>query len=60
MKKANNLIRKEILDLRPYIPGKPIEEIKQELGLNEPLLSLTFSFITSLKEFKKHLKKRLE
>ena len=33
--KKNNLIRKGILDLKPYIPGKPIEEVKRELGLKE-------------------------
>lgn len=26
--------RKEIFSLKPYIPGKPIEEVKRELGLN--------------------------
>lgn len=35
MKKEKNLIRKGILDLKPYIPGKPIEEVKRELGLKE-------------------------
>jgi len=35
MKKENNLLRKGILDLKPYIPGKPIEEVKRELGLEE-------------------------
>jgi len=35
MKKEDNLIRKGILDLKPYIPGKPIEEVKRELGLKE-------------------------
>ena len=35
MKKGNSLIRKGILDLKPYIPGKPIEDVKRELGLNE-------------------------
>jgi histidinol-phosphate aminotransferase len=35
MKKEKSLVRKEILDLRPYIPGKPIEEVKRELGLKE-------------------------
>ena len=33
MKKG--LVCKRILDLRPYIPGKPIEEVKRELGLKE-------------------------
>jgi len=35
MKKEKSLVRKGILDLRPYIPGKPIEEVKRELGLKE-------------------------
>ncbi len=34
-KKEKNLTRKGILDLKPYIPGKPIEEVKRELGLKE-------------------------
>ena len=29
------LARKEILKVKPYIPGKPIEEVKRELGLRE-------------------------
>ena len=37
MKKEKYLIRKGILDLKPYIPGKPIEEVKRELGLKEVL-----------------------
>jgi histidinol-phosphate aminotransferase len=35
MKKEKSLTRKGILDLKPYIPGKPIEEVKRELGLKE-------------------------
>ena len=35
MEEEKNLVRKGILDLRPYIPGKPIEEVKRELGLEE-------------------------
>jgi len=35
MEKEKSLMRKGILDLRPYIPGKPIEEVKRELGLKE-------------------------
>jgi len=35
MKKEKSLVRKGILNLRPYIPGKPIEEVKRELGLKE-------------------------
>jgi histidinol-phosphate aminotransferase len=27
------LARKNVLDIKPYIPGKPIEEVKRELGL---------------------------
>jgi len=33
MKNEKSLIRKGILGLKPYIPGKPIEEVKRELGL---------------------------
>jgi len=34
MKKiASNLIRKEILSVKPYVPGRPIEEVKREMGL---------------------------
>lgn len=29
------LVRKGILDIKPYIPGKPIQEVKQELGLRD-------------------------
>ena len=35
MKEEKSLMRKGILDLKPYIPGKPIEEVKRELGLKE-------------------------
>jgi len=35
VKNDKSLIRKGILDLRPYIPGKPIEEVKRELELEE-------------------------
>jgi len=35
MKKEKSLVRKGILDLKPYIPGKPIEEVKREFGLKE-------------------------
>jgi histidinol-phosphate aminotransferase len=35
MEKEKSLVRKGILDLKPYIPGKPIEEVKRELGLKE-------------------------
>ncbi len=30
-----SLVRKSILDVKPYLPGKPIEEVKRELGLKE-------------------------
>jgi len=29
------LVRKEILEVRPYLPGKPIEELQRERGLTE-------------------------
>ena len=29
----NALVRQSILKLKPYVPGKPIEEVKRELGL---------------------------
>lgn len=35
MKEERGLIRKEISAIKPYIPGKPIEEVKRELGLKE-------------------------
>jgi len=35
MKNEKILVRKGVLDLSPYIPGKPIEEVKRELGLKE-------------------------
>ena len=35
MEEGKYLVRKGILELRPYIPGKPIEEVKRELGLKE-------------------------
>ena len=35
MKNKKILARKGILDLNPYIPGKPIEDVKRELGLKE-------------------------
>ena len=27
--------RKEIFRLKPYVPGKPIEEVKRELGVED-------------------------
>ena len=35
MASAFELCRKSILDLTPYVPGKPIEEVKRELGLDD-------------------------
>ncbi|MBM7623832.1 histidinol-phosphate transaminase [Sporohalobacter salinus] len=29
------MIREEILDIKPYVPGKPIEEVKRELGIDD-------------------------
>ncbi len=33
--KESNLFRKEVLTLKRYVPGKPIEEVKKELGLED-------------------------
>ncbi|GAB4455118.1 MAG: histidinol-phosphate transaminase [Armatimonadaceae bacterium] len=33
-------IREEILALKPYIPGKPIEEVKRELGITGEIIKL--------------------
>lgn len=30
-----DIVRKNILDVTPYLPGKPIEEVKRELGLRD-------------------------
>jgi hypothetical protein len=35
MASAVDLCRKCILNLTPYVPGKPIEEVKRELGLDD-------------------------
>ena len=32
---VDKLIRREILGITPYIPGKPIEEVQRELGIEE-------------------------
>jgi histidinol-phosphate aminotransferase len=37
MKKIRDLIRPSIADILPYPPGKPIEEVKRELGLEEAI-----------------------
>ena len=31
------LARRNILKIKPYIPGKPIEELKRELGLKSAI-----------------------
>ena len=35
MAMSTNLCRKSILNLTPYVPGKPIEEVKRELGIDD-------------------------
>ena len=32
-KLINDLLRSEVLNIEPYVPGKPIEEVKRELGV---------------------------
>lgn len=32
---VKNLFRKELSSLRPYVPGKPIEEVQREYGIEE-------------------------
>ncbi|NLX62507.1 MAG: histidinol-phosphate transaminase [Tissierellia bacterium] len=32
---AGNLFRQELSNLRPYVPGKPIEEVQREYGIDE-------------------------
>jgi len=34
-RKITDLIKKHLLEVEPYKPGKPIEEVKRELGLDE-------------------------
>jgi histidinol-phosphate aminotransferase len=34
-REGRNLARKGIPDIKPYIPGKPIQEVTRELGLND-------------------------
>ncbi|MBU2614836.1 MAG: histidinol-phosphate transaminase [Elusimicrobia bacterium] len=34
------IVRKEILGFQPYIPGKPIEEVKRELGIKGKITKL--------------------
>ncbi|VAX36576.1 Biosynthetic Aromatic amino acid aminotransferase beta @ Histidinol-phosphate aminotransferase, partial [hydrothermal vent metagenome] len=29
------VVKKTLLNIKPYIPGKPIEEVKRELGLKK-------------------------
>ncbi len=42
MRNVTKLARKGILGLKPYVPGKPIEEVRRELGLKE-LIKLAFN-----------------
>jgi histidinol-phosphate aminotransferase len=35
MRDVTRLARRGILDLKPYVPGKPVEEVQRELGLKE-------------------------
>lgn len=35
MKDIQKFLRKGIQDLKPYVPGKPIEEVQEELGISE-------------------------
>ena len=49
MKKEKYLIRKGILDLKLYIPGKPIEEFKRELGLKEVIKLASPAYETAAK-----------
>lgn len=36
----NQLARQNIMGIKPYIPGKPIEEIARELGIKEKIIKL--------------------
>ena len=38
-----NRVNKGVLDLKPYEPGKPIEETEKELGLEELELEVSMS-----------------
>jgi len=49
MKKEKSLVRKGILDLKPYVPGKPIEEVKRELGLKEVIKLASPAYETAAK-----------
>jgi histidinol-phosphate aminotransferase len=31
---SEQIVRQNILRLRPYVPGKPIEEVERELGIS--------------------------
>lgn len=35
MEIIKNIMRKEIVDINPYVPGKPIEDVKREYGLEK-------------------------
>jgi histidinol-phosphate aminotransferase len=36
----NQLARQSIMDIKPYVPGKPIEEVARELGLTSTIIKL--------------------
>jgi histidinol-phosphate aminotransferase len=58
-----NLVRKNILNLKPYIPGKPIEEVEREIGIkniiklasNENCLGPSPKAIKAIKSFSKKI-----
>lgn len=37
---VERLVRKEVLNFQPYIPGKPIDELRRELGLRKKIIKL--------------------
>ncbi len=37
MVKADELVHPQVAAIRPYEPGKPIEEVQRELGIGEPI-----------------------
>lgn len=38
--KIRDMVRKEILNFQPYLPGKPISEVKRELKLKSEIIKL--------------------
>ena len=35
MPKTTKICRQCVLNLTPYVPGKPIEEVKREMGIDD-------------------------